>query len=264
MSRSDYPLKVAVSGLESPRFVTHNFKIAEEREKAFIKNQSKPAQAIAIDQRHLFDAGLFEYSLAQGLSIRQQSVRKFNGWAEVGDPVTFFLLPIQNQFNSAWKYKALVETLKKQKTSESRLLLLVRWLNTEGVCAPDKLLPESVLASLLKHYKSYLHYGYPLFHSDRFYWFVVRTWEPYFVLLRSDVRKVRASGDDPYQKLQQAGFDSEAIQLVIKHKDLRTAIVMWMANRLHASPATIRNALSRAKTHRKLRKNRKRRRYSQN
>ncbi len=98
--------------------------------------------------------------------------------------------PLDLQVSEAdWRYRTLLEELRKQPDRELRWLLVARWLKQEGVCEPDQFLPDETLRNLLRKFREHLRRRrFPASPTDLRHAASVKLWLPYFERLLTELR----------------------------------------------------------------------------
>jgi hypothetical protein len=126
-----------------------------------------------------FNQGLYPYrfSIAQGLSIPRSKV--------------------------GWRYRKLLENLKKLPGCELRWLLIARWLKQERVCEPKQFLPDDVLRNLVKKFSQRERVSPTDFRDGM----IVRTWLPYFEQVQAELlarKNLSRAREEVSQRIQRA------------------------------------------------------------
>jgi len=191
----------------------------------------------ALCQRLLFGTPLFWPDPVGGWPRFERKLGKSNM------PLTFSVARRGDETvsDTEWRYHKILELLREEKEKDLRWLFLARWLKQEGVCQPEKFLPEEVLKRLVRRYRK----SKKMSTSDLSYWAVITGWKPYFVRLQSDLQKLPVGGTDPQTTLEKMGYHPKAIKFAMTKKSTVSAIMYRISEQRHIQLQTLRNAYSR-------------------
>jgi hypothetical protein len=151
-------------------------------------------------------------------------------------------------------YLGLVQTLKKAKNNDELWFLLALWLKQEAIREPEDFLPTPTYARLTLKARERLR---EISFTDMRYFELVRCWEPYFVQLLADRKRLRHNSASLEKELSALGYVPKSVELVMR-KGWRSAIELaceWLADREVIPPkkndqdpvSALRNAYSRIK-----------------
>jgi hypothetical protein len=144
-----------------------------------------------------------------------------------------------------WRYRKVLELLRKQPDRELRWLLISKWLKQEGVCQPEELLPPEVQESLLARYHRHL----PLSATDLYHRALIRNWLTYFERIQAELiakRHVQRSKEE----VVKLGYDSRAVTLMARGRStVVSAICQWLYGRRKGDARKLRNSYSRLHSH---------------
>ncbi len=127
-------------------------------------------------------------------------------------------LKIRRQAREAYKYRAILDIVRKQTKLGNRLFYLAKWLHQEKVCKPEDILGIEALRRLAK---KTVHFSFRDFHhANR-----VRKWLPYFEKLLTDFRTYK--GD--VSKLVKREYNEETILAARKKRSSVPAACDWLA-----------------------------------
>jgi hypothetical protein len=233
------PLELKFSAIDIPGLASRTFNSCAKLETRLRENVTKERL------KERYESTPFSTNLFHPYYI-DADVRWNNTFVKSPNPIAFSVAPAKTGRMSLaeWKYFTLLKLLRDETKSDLRLLLLARWLQDEDICKPKELLPKDVLDRAARLYRQSMRISV----SDDLYLSLVKTWEPYFILLRSDLKKIKSKGNDAKGVLEKAGFDPIAVNLILERKNIRSVIVLWVSARTHTSPHVIQNALSRKHT----------------
>jgi hypothetical protein len=141
-----------------------------------------------------------------------------------------------------WRYRRVLQQLKKQQDTELRWLLIARWLKQEGICEPAQFLRNDMLRRLVRRFQKTLS----LSPTDLKYWAIIQNWRPYFERIREALRAAKqrhpARAREVVAKL---GYDPEAIGWVWRKRSVLEAIYGWLGKDKKGFSEKLRNAYSR-------------------
>jgi hypothetical protein len=157
-------------------------------------------------------------------------------------PFNFPIAQPQAPSVSEWRYRALLEHLRKQKDRELQWLLVARWLKQERVCEPRQFLPPDVLRRLVKRFQRKMHAS----ERDVFYNKLIENWLSYFKRLRKDL-EARKDLRRKREEVTKLGYDADAVDWTIRKRSLIEATCSWLAQHQKntGSARTLRNAYTR-------------------
>jgi hypothetical protein len=146
-----------------------------------------------------------------------------------------------------WRYRKILQLVKKQPDVELRWLLIARWLKQEGVCELAQILPKAVLQNLIQRYRLHLRMS----PTDLYHRALIRNWLTYFGRIRTELR-ARARLRRAPQEVEQLGYVSAAVKLVAKGRSTDIgAICQWLYGRRKGDARILRNSYSRLHAHSK-------------
>lgn len=138
-----------------------------------------------------------------------------------------------------WKYRCVLELVRRQPNREDRLLVLARWLFQEQVCEVEDVVDLQELQRLAKQ-KFACFSPRDFHHAD-----LVRSWLPYFERLLTDLRKRKKTNVE----LVNLGYDTKAVTDAFGKRSVVPAACEWLADRrdagLNVNALTLQNAYSR-------------------
>jgi hypothetical protein len=157
-------------------------------------------------------------------------------------PFHFSIAQPQVQSVPEWRYRTLLEHLRKQKDRELQWLLVARWLQEERVCEPRQFLPPDLLRRLVKRFQRKMHAS----EQDFFYNKLIENWLPYFKCLQEDL-EARKDLRRKREEVTKLGYDADTVDWALRKRSLIEAVCGWLAKhqRNTGSPRTLRNAYTR-------------------
>jgi hypothetical protein len=146
-----------------------------------------------------------------------------------------------------WRYTELVKELKKLQDAELRWLLIARWVESEGICKAEELLPKETLGRLLKRAKNGRLKVTP---GDLRLARLIRIWLPYFERLlhdRAGLLKKRRGMGVAMKELSGLGYVENAVVSTIGKRESVQAVISWLTLReaYNAKDHTLQVAYSR-------------------
>jgi hypothetical protein len=148
-------------------------------------------------------------------------------------------IKIRTEAWEAFKYRTILDLLRKQTKREDRLFWLAWWLHQEEVCEPEDILG---IKELRRRAKKAFHF---LSHSDFYHAERVRKCLPYFEKLLADC----VAHKNNIAKLVKLGYDEVAIKSASKKKSAIPTACEWLATLRdsvsNVDALTLQNAYSR-------------------
>ena len=159
--------------------------------------------------------------------------------AKVRYPFHFSITQPQVQSVSEWRYRTLLEHLRKQEDRELRWLRVARWLQQERVCEPRQFLPPDMLRHLVKRFQRKMHVS----EREMFYNKLIENWLPYFKRLQRDL-EARKDLRRKREEVTKLGYDADAVDLTMRKRSLIEAVCSWLARHQKdtGGARTLRNA----------------------
>lgn len=156
-------------------------------------------------------------------------------------PFNFPIAQPQAPSVSEWRYRTLLEHLRKQKDRELQWLLVARWLKQEQVCEPRQFLPPDTLRHLVKRFQRKMRAS----EQDMFYNKLIENWLPYFKRLQEDLEK-RKDLSRKREEVTKLGYDADTVTWATRKRSLIEAVCGWLARQKNTGSArTLRNAYTR-------------------
>jgi hypothetical protein len=153
------------------------------------------------------------------------------------------------------KYSFLLDLLKRSGNSDTIWYILANWLQSEGICTPEKLLPEDVFRRITQAARKKLA---KLSWTDYYYTDLIRAWLPYSQALLQGIKALNPRELEKLAgQLRELGDEADSIRLATRRRrpSAVTLTCAWLADRGVVRPAkrrkdpdpvrTLRNAYSR-------------------
>jgi hypothetical protein len=143
-----------------------------------------------------------------------------------------------------WRYRKLLEHLKKQQDTILRWLLIARWMKQEAVCEPKQFLPDAVFRRVVRRFSKSLRFS----PTDFRYGIMIHKWRPYFERLQADL-VARKHLQRALEEVAKLGYDGKAIICISRKRSTIQATCEWLAQRKNCDARTLRNIYSRLYGH---------------
>jgi hypothetical protein len=152
---------------------------------------------------------------------------------------------------SEWRYRQILEHLKKLENIELRLLCIARWLKQEGVCEPEDIMPSALLRRVLGQFVGKEQISM----QDLHHWYLVTIWYPYFDRLLVALRAAPKTNRGPVEGLVKQGYEEAAVNAATGKRSPIPAIASWLEDpHKQLEARTLENAYSRVQAGRRKRR----------
>jgi hypothetical protein len=143
-----------------------------------------------------------------------------------------------------WRRAQVSEHLKTLPDAALRLLFIARWLNEEGICTPEDVLPKDMLDSLVEKFRKARKISPTL----AYHTVLVENWLPYFEKIQGKLCEL-ARLNRVREEVQKLGYDPRAVDLTHRKHSILEAVYKWLGERKHIDPRNLRNSFSHMKPH---------------
>jgi hypothetical protein len=150
-----------------------------------------------------------------------------------------------------WRYKQILEHVKKLERKELRLLCIARWLKQEGVCEPEDIMPSVLMQSVLKQFAQKERISI----KDLRHWYLVTIWRPYFERLLDALKAAPKTNRGPAEGLIKQGYEEVAVKAAEGKRSPIQATASWLeSSHGDLEARTLEKAYSRVQVSRRKRR----------
>lgn len=152
---------------------------------------------------------------------------------------------------SEWRYRQVLEHVKKLEKIELRLLCIARWLKQEDVCEPEHIMSPRLLQRVLGQFARKEQISM----QDLRHWYLVTIWRPYFDRLLDALKAAPKTNRGPTEGLVKEGYDEAAVKAAHGKRSSIPAITSWLESSYKGlETGTLKNAYSRVEVGRRKRR----------